>query len=151
MSAAAMQFYDGLLAKGVQADQARKIAEGFDAGREHDRRQAQEHAERAAEHAAARAVASAKEHAEQAVDKAVAHSEEKAKATFATKEQTGQLATRDEMNARFDTLNGRFDALHRLVIQAIIGIIGVTVTIGLVIIGAVVGFGLYIVQIVGGV
>ena len=101
MSAAAMQFYDGLLAKGVQADQARKIAEGFDAGREHDRKRAEEYA-----------------------DRAVAHSEEKGKATFATKDQVAKLATRDEMNMRFAEVRTEIRGLYRLIAWGMIVTIG---------------------------
>ena len=146
MSAAAMQFYDGLLAKGVQADEARKIAEGFDAGREHDRQQAREYAERAAE----RAVAAAKEHAEQVAARAVAQSEEKGKATFATKEQVAQLPARDEFNGRLDALQGEIRELNRHVNRLIMVVIGVGITLVAGLVGTMIGGITMILNAVGG-
>ena len=116
MSAAALHFYDELRANGVPDDRARKIAEGVDNRREQDRKRAEEYA-----------------------DRAVAQSEEKSKATFATKDQTGKLVTRDEFNEFRKEVNGRLDSLTRFVAWGIVANITVVCIVGGIILRAVGG------------
>ena len=137
MSAAALQVFDELRAKGFQEARAREIAAQVDNGHE---QQAREYAKQAAEQAVARAkeyadrgVAAAKEHADKAVASAVAHSEEKGKATFVSKDQAAQFATRGDISEVRDAIgetNKRIDTLTRFLVWGMIANITVVSVFG---------------------
>ena len=134
MSAAEMQIYDALLAKGFQDDQARKVAAALASEFGRILNAAKEHADQA--------VAAAKEQTEQAA----AHAKEHAAATFVSKDQAAEFATRgdvsslrDEFNEFRKEVNGRLDSLTRFVAWGIVANITVVCIVGGIILRAVGG------------